>query len=198
VFGVVPSRWVEFVFELLVPVAPGAPEFVFELLCPEVGLVDWATATPPSMSAPIAPAMVMVRMCSSLLRMTGLQTRGGTQLFRLWSFDIATNRHGPPALFGRRTQMVLDEPASWDDAEEAIADVIDRICEAMSPDLGPAPDPAEIQALVDAFLDARPAGSTLGLEHRLLSLCRALEELGPAARARDVVACACEHADRWN
>ena len=94
--------------------------------------------------------------------------------------------------------MPLDDAADLDDAERGIAHAIDRICDAMSPESRTGADAAHVQRLVDAFLDERPARSTLGLEQRLISLCRALEELGPAAREGDVVARAREYADRWN
>jgi hypothetical protein len=94
--------------------------------------------------------------------------------------------------------MLLHEAASWDDAETGIARAIDRICDAMRSGFGPDPDAADVQRLVDALLDERPARSTLGLEQRLISLCRALEDLGPAAGEDDVVARAREYADRWN
>ncbi|WP_296600028.1 hypothetical protein [Phenylobacterium sp.] len=46
---------------------------------------------------------------------------------------------------------------------------------------------AELQAMADQLLDACPAVDAASLEHRLGSLCRAVEALGPWGKTSDIV-----------
>jgi hypothetical protein len=94
--------------------------------------------------------------------------------------------------------MAFAEAHAGMDTDEGIKRAIGRICESLSGGFGPAADAPSVQKLIDAFLDVRPASSTLALEQRLLSLCQALEELGPMAADAAVVERAVDIADCWN
>jgi len=60
------------------------------------------------------------------------------------------------------------------------------MCEIMAPE-GEEAGLEELQTLADKLLDACPAVDAASLEHRLGSLCRAVEALGPWAETSDIV-----------
>lgn len=78
--------------------------------------------------------------------------------------------------------------SSLPDSRTAIADALNALWDIVGDHYPSCGEAQGLQGLIDRFLDLRPARTVIELEHRLLVLAAALDELGPWAAETDVLA----------